>query len=59
MNWLKTIQERIGIHPETVADLIETLKKCPQNWPIRNADDGHFCEINIATDGIDKEVSLY
>ena len=59
MDWFIAKQERRTVTANTVAELIEILKQCPQDWPIRTADSGEFCEINIATDGVDKEVSLY
>ena len=60
MNWWTAKQNRISI-PEnaTVADLIELLKKCPQDYPVCNVDEGLLCEICIATDGRDKQVQIY
>ena len=60
MNWWTAQQKRISI-PEnaTVADLIELLKQCPQDYPICDADSSSLCEICIATDGHDKEVQIY
>ena len=59
MDWLKANQQRTGIEPKTVAELIDILKKCPQDWPIHNADSEEFCEINVVTDGEENEVMLY
>lgn len=59
MDWWTAQQKRIGLQVETVADLIKALQQCPQDWKIRDADEGHFCEINIATDGTEKLVELY
>lgn len=59
MNWLNAKQTRIAVTANTVAELINILKTCPQDWPVRNADSGQFCEITISTDGTDKEVALY
>lgn len=59
MNWMIAKQKRAPVRAKTVAELIELLKKCPQNWPITDADGGRFCEILVATDGKDKVVSLY
>ena len=60
MNWWTAKQSRISI-PEnaTVADLIELLKKCPQDYPVCNADEGSLCEICVATDSRDKQVQIY
>lgn len=60
MNWWTAKQSRISI-PEnaTVADLIELLKKCPQDYPVCNADEGSLCEICVAIDGRDKQVQIY
>lgn len=59
MDWLNAKQTRIAVTANTVAELIDILKTCPQDWPVRNADSGQFCEITISTDGTDKEVALY
>lgn len=59
MNWLNAKRTRMAVKANTVAELIDILKTCPQDWPIRNADNGRFCGITISTDGTDKEVALY
>ena len=60
MDWLKAQQIQTSIPQNaTVADLIAILQKLPQDWPVTNADDGPLCEIMIATDGVDKTVSIY
>lgn len=59
MDWWIAKQKTIPLDVDTVADLIAVLKKCPQDYKIRDADGGQFCEIKIATDGTDKEVELY
>lgn len=60
MDWLKAQQIKTSIPQNaTVADLIAILQKLPQDWPVVNADSGPLCEINIATDGRDKEVAIY
>lgn len=60
MDWLKAQQIQTSIPQNaTVSDLIAILQKLPQDWPVMNADDGPLCEIMIATDGVDKMVSIY
>lgn len=59
MNWLKAKQTKIPLEADTVAELIEALQKCPQDYKIRNSDEGEFCELSIATDGTESMVSLY
>lgn len=60
MDWLKAKQQTIPLNNvDTVADLIAILKKLPREYKLRNADEGTFCEINIATDGKENMVSLY
>jgi hypothetical protein len=59
MDWLRANQKTIPLNVNTVADLIAVLLTCPLDYPIRNSDSSEFCEINISTDGVDKEVSLY
>lgn len=59
MNWWTAKQKRIGLQVDTVADLIKALQQCPQDWKVRDADEGRFCEICVATDGTEKLVELY
>ena len=59
MNWFKAKQTKIPLKADTVAELIEALRQCPQDYKIRNSDEGEFCELNIATDGTESMVSLY
>lgn len=59
MDWWNCKQTRKAVRAKTVADLIAILKTCPQNYDIRNADEGKFCEICIATDGVENIVELY
>lgn len=42
-----------------MAELIDMLKKCPQNYPVCNADGGFLCEICIVMEGSDKQVQIY
>lgn len=42
-----------------MAQLIVMLLQLPLDYPVRNADGGSLCEINVATNGIDKEVAIY
>ena len=55
----KAKQKKYGFKIDTVADLVKILQKCPQNYKIRNVDEGTFCEICVATDGVEKIVELY
>lgn len=62
MNWMRASQKKFAMNVETVEDLIKFLQRLPpkyQKWPLRNVDSGKFCEMNVATDGKDKEVSIY
>ena len=60
MAWWITKQNRIAIQEgTTVAELIDMLKKCPQNYPVCNADGGFLCEICIVMEGSDKQVQIY
>lgn len=60
MDWWKAKQQKIAIPEGTnVAQLIVMLLQLPLDYPVRNADGGSLCEINVATDGIDKEVAIY
>lgn len=59
MDWWNCKQTRKPVRAKTVADLIAILQTCPQDYDIRNSDEGEFCEIIIATDGVENIVELY
>lgn len=49
------------IAPKTVGELVELLKKCPQDYPIHNADSEKFCILAVVSSDSNKEnnVLLY
>lgn len=60
MDWSKAKQQTIAIPEGTnVAQLIVMLLQLPLDYPVRNANGGSISEINVVTDGIDKEVAIY